>query len=53
MPISAAGTHAVGRRQVNRFEQALSGARSAAQPRSFRSSERKALLAFAPTEKRG
>ena len=39
MPISAAGTHTVGRRQVNHFEQALSGARSAAQPRFFRSSE--------------
>ena len=54
MPISAAGTQAVGRRQVTHFEQLLSGARSVAQPCFFRSPENwKASLASAPTGKRG
>ena len=54
MPISAPGTQAVGRHQVNHFEQPLSGTRSAAQPRFFRLLENwNASLALAPTGKRG
>ena len=54
MPISAAGTQAVGRHQVNHFKQPLSGTRSAAQSRFFRLLENwNASQALPPTGRRG